>query len=386
MKLRNLGTALPALSTLLTCLVVLSLLPGPARASIASDGSTDVVLTVPVEPDGPPDVNLIVDDGSGENSIGDGGQFVWINRFTPAPAEYPFAMTEVQVVYGTTMVPVGGAIDIVFHEDTDADGDPGTGAVFRGVTAGTVQVADNTTFNVYPINPPVPFCGPGDVLVGVINRYGSEGFNDFPARLDQTATQLRSWAASYLAGDAPAQPFYPADEQWGTIDSFGFPGNWLVRAFGSTSAVEADLALLKSAVVSGNQIIYTLTVQDTGSVCGATGVMVTDDLPADVTYVSDDCGGVNTPPWVWDVGTLASGASAMCSITVDINPDAVLPITNTATVTANQTDPVPDNDTGTAVVGGATTLEIPTLGTFGLAVLLALLAVTAVYLLRRQRA
>ncbi|MCB1033615.1 MAG: DUF11 domain-containing protein [Acidobacteria bacterium] len=383
MKLRSLRFLLSALPAV--CMAAL-LLASPALAAVGSDGSSDVILTVPVVPEGPPDVNLVIDDGGGENSIGDNGQFIWINRFTPAPAQFPFAMTEVQAVFGMTMVTVGGAVDIVFHEDTDGDNDPGTGAVFRGVTAGTVQAADNATFSVYPINPPLAFCGPGDVLIGVINRYGSEGFNDFPARLDQTASQGRSWAASYLAGDAPAQPFYPADEQWGTIDSFGFPGNWIVRGFGSTTALEADLSLSKTAAVAGNQIIYTLTVRDTGSACGATNVTVTDTLPADVTYVSDDCGGANGPPWVWNVGTLGSGASATCNITVDINPDAVLPITNTATVTATQTDNVPDNDTAVAIVGNANTLEIPTLGSIGLALLLVLLAATALFLLRRRRA
>lgn len=382
MKLRSIVCSLfLALSILSSAFVA-----PPAGAAIASDGSSDVILALPVEPEGAPDVNLILDDGTNENNIGDVGQFIWINRFTPAAGDFPFALTEVQVVFGTTMVTVGGAVEVVLHEDTDGDGDPGTGAVYRGGATGTVQAADGATFSIYPIDPPVAFCGPGDVLVGAINRYGSEGFNDFPASLDTGMTQGRSWAATYLAGDVPAQPTYPADEQWGTIDSFGFPGNWIVRAFGSTSLVEADLGLLKSAVVNGSQIVFTLTVQDTGSACGATGVVVTDDLPADVTYVSDDCGGVNGTPWVWNVGTLASGASAVCNITVDINPDAVLPITNTATVTATQLDTVPDNDTATVVVGSPSTVEIPTLGSLGLALLLILLALVAVYQLRRQRA
>ena len=98
----------------------------------------------------------------------------------------------------------------------------------------TVLANDGFTFSVYTLSPTVTLNGPGDVLIGVINRYGFEGNNDFPAGLDQTGTQTRSWAASYLAGNAPDPPFFPADEQWGLIDSFGFPGNWIVRGFGQT--------------------------------------------------------------------------------------------------------------------------------------------------------
>jgi uncharacterized repeat protein (TIGR01451 family) len=383
MNVRSLHSALSLLAV--GSLAVL-LCAAPVGATISGSGPNDVVLAVPATPEGAPDVNLTIDDGSSEDFIGDGGQFIWINRFTPAPGDFPFALTEVQAVFGTTMVTVGGAIDIVFHEDTDGDNDPGTGAVFLDSFSSTVQVADGATFNVYAIDPPVTFCGPGDVLVGVINRYGFEGFNDFPAGLDQTATQGRSWAATYLSGNAPAQPSYPADEQWGTIDSFGFPGNWVVRAFGSTSAVEADLALTKTAVATDTQIVYTLTVTNVASLCGATGVVVTDDLPADTTYVSDDCGGVNGTPWTWIVGNLSTNASATCNITVDINPGAPVPIINTAVASGDQTDPVPDNDVATSVVGAEPIVAIPTLDVVGLGILFALLTCAAFFLLRRRRA
>jgi hypothetical protein len=103
-------------------------------------------------------------------------------------------------------VPLGGAIELVVFSDTDADGDPGTGAVFVDSFNVTVQANDGVTFSVYPIAPAPVLFGPGDVIIGVINRYGSEGLNDFPAGLDQTASQVRSWAASYLAGDVPNPP------------------------------------------------------------------------------------------------------------------------------------------------------------------------------------
>jgi hypothetical protein len=216
----------------ISCLVValsLAVVAG-ASAELREDPAAKTGQTV-AEPLGGP-VTLILDDGSSDNTIGDAGQFIWLNRFTPAPTDFPFALEEISAVFGTTAVPLGGAIELVVFSDTDADGDPGTGAVFVDSFNVTVQANDGVTFSVYPIAPAPVLFGPGDVIIGVINRYGSEGLNDFPAGLDQTASQVRSWAASYLAGDVPNPPFLPADEQWGTIDSFGFPGNWIVRGAG----------------------------------------------------------------------------------------------------------------------------------------------------------
>ena len=185
-------------------------------------------------PDGGGPVDLTLDNGTSETPIGDGGQFVWLNVFTPAAAEFPIVLDQVQAIFGPTGTSNGDAVDIVVFEDTDEDGDPGTGAVHLATYNDVIINNDNLTFNVYTLDPPVTLNGPGDVHIGIINRFSSEGGGDFPAGLDQTASQVRSWAASYLAGDAPDPPFFPADEQWGTIDSFGFPGNWVVRGSGQT--------------------------------------------------------------------------------------------------------------------------------------------------------
>lgn len=369
--------SLARLAPALLVLAVLAAVPAAAGAAFEIDPAGPAAG--PADPVSPPDgtINFIIDDGTSENSIGDSGQFVWINRFTPNPADFPFLLEEVRVVFGQTLVPIGGAIEIVIHEDTDGDGNPGTGANFLASFNGTVQANDGATFSVYTLTPPVQIDGPGDLLVGIINRYGSEGFDDFPATLDQTASQGRSWAGTYLAGNVPPMPTYPANEQWGTIDSFGFPGNWIVRAFGSPIE-DADLTLTKTGVQAGGQIVYTVGVSNAGP-APATNVVVTDPLPAEVTYNSDDCGGMNLPPWTWMVGNLPVNASATCNITVDINPDVVGDIVNTATASSDQTDPVPADNSDTATItivgpGGPTVLEIPTLGRFGLLLLVLVLA------------
>ena len=96
----------------------------------------------------------------------------------------------------------------------------------------------------------------GDVLIGVVNRAGFEGNNDFPAAIDQGASQVRSWVGTWLAGDVPATPTFPADEQWGTIDDFGLPGNWMVRATYEEMAVAIEPGVPPAFGASAAACVY----------------------------------------------------------------------------------------------------------------------------------
>jgi hypothetical protein len=116
----------------------------------------------------------------------------------------------------------------------------------------------------------------------------------------------------------------------------------------------------------------------------ATGVVVTDPLDPCTTYVSDDCGGADVPPWTWNVGNLANGASAVCNVTVDASACPVGQVSNTATASGNETDPTPGNDAATAAVGVGSVLEIPTLGRAGLVLLLLAISLGALVILRRR--
>jgi uncharacterized repeat protein (TIGR01451 family) len=104
----------------------------------------------------------------------------------------------------------------------------------------------------------------------------------------------------------------------------------------------ADLSLSKvvdnPTATVGSNVVFTLTVTN-GGPSGATGVEVTDLLPAGYTYVSDDGGGAyNSGTGAWTVGALAGGASATLDITATVNASGVY--TNTTEVTAaNEADP-----------------------------------------------
>ncbi len=114
--------------------------------------------------------------------------------------------------------------------------------------------------------------------------------------------------------------------------------------------VSADLAITKiddaDPPPAGSDLTYTLTVINNGP-SDATGVVVTDPLPSATTYVSDTCGGTNTPPWTWNIGALANGASVSCDVVVSINPTPPASISNTATVSAATNDAAPDNNSDT---------------------------------------
>src|SRR5262249_21910986 len=96
----------------------------------------------------------------------------------------------------------------------------------------------------------------------------------------------------------------------------------------------ADLSITKTvpaAVTTGQQVTYTLSVHN-GGPSDATGVAVTDALPAGVGFVSASTGCTNASGTVTcTVGSLANGANATITIVVTA-PSTAGTITNTATV------------------------------------------------------
>ncbi|MEO6191493.1 MAG: proprotein convertase P-domain-containing protein [Thermoanaerobaculia bacterium] len=154
------------------------------------------------------------------------------------------------------------------------------------------------------------------------------------------------------------------------------------------SAASADLSLTKTLTTPapihvGDNVTFALTVTNNGP-ANATGVTVTDTLPAGLAYVSNDCGAVfANPTLTWSVGALAVTASATCHLTATVTQTGT--ITNTASATGNESDPTPANNAGQAPISGQPAAIIPTLDSVGLAALAILLAVSAAFALRRKR-
>jgi len=124
----------------------------------------------------------------------------------------------------------------------------------------------------------------------------------------------------------------------------------------TTVSISADIAVMKTvdnpSPNVGNNVTFTVTAKNNGPL-NASGVVVTDPLPAGLTFVSASAsqGGYTSGSGVWSVGSLASGATATLQIVATLTQAG--PHTNTATKTAeDQQDPNAANDSASAVVNG----------------------------------
>jgi|GEM_PF-3996150 len=156
----------------------------------------------------------------------------------------------------------------------------------------------------------------------------------------------------------------------------------------------ADVALTDSApptVTPGGVLAYTIGIANNGNIPAQT-VVLTDPLPATATFVSLLQGSgpaftCTTPavgangPVTCNIATLAVGASATFTLTVNISPAAFGLLTNTASATSATADSATGNNTAvaTTTVGAllATTAPAPALSQLAAGVLLVLVLVTA---------
>ena len=119
----------------------------------------------------------------------------------------------------------------------------------------------------------------------------------------------------------------------------------------NTVVAAANVSITKIANPStntahGTQITYTIGLSNVGP-DAASGVSVSDPLPAGTTFVSSSSatGSLSNPTVgtngtvTWTVGALANGATATATITVLVSDSAAGTITNTATETQTTADP-----------------------------------------------
>lgn len=185
-------------------------------------------------------VELALDDGTYDDSIGIGGtrQFMVLNRYTPDEELFPFTLNAVKVYFAVTNggAQVGDEIEIYVYQNTTSAQDPATGSEFRLKQSATVSVLDD--WNEITLEEPVTFEGPGDVLIGVgFKKVPGEDY--FPAASDATNSQRRSWAG-WWTGEIPEVPTLPPNAVWTLIDdaSADLAGNWMIRGIGETDGDE----------------------------------------------------------------------------------------------------------------------------------------------------
>ena len=111
---------------------------------------------------------------------------------------------------------------------------------------------------------------------------------------------------------------------------------------------EADVEVEKSSppisIVTGENVTYTIVVRNAGPAT-ATGVTLTDTLPAGFTLVSATPSQGSCSDTICSLGTLAPATSATVTLVATTSATGVF--VNTATVVAAEPDPIPANNTAT---------------------------------------
>lgn len=167
---------------------------------------------------------------------------------------------------------------------------------------------------------------------------------DAPAGLDQINTASAAWSS--LPGATPGDRDY-GPIMGSTNVHLGFPAFDLRKTFTPT------------VVEAGSLLTYTLVVTNVG-VVSATGVVITDAVPANTGFVSCTPAPCGTSGGVvsWTLGTQSIGQSRVVTLVVQVAsplPNGTL-IANTGYVTS--TEGVTDTDTVTTVVGSLPILNL----------------------------
>ena len=117
-----------------------------------------------------------------------------------------------------------------------------------------------------------------------------------------------------------------------------------------TNVIGTTVTLDAAVTASGGAPVlptwqYRLDYANTGT-ASATGVVVTDVLPAGLTFIGADNGGANASGTVtWNLGTVAAGASG--TLRVRVRPGSATTYANSATLASAELSTVTSNSTST---------------------------------------
>ena len=248
-----------------------------------------------------------------------------------------------------------------------------------------VLVTSNVVFNLTVSN-----AGPSEAADVVISQTLPPGFvfvttSNYPAQVTPGSNLLLSLGGLPDYGSATISvvttptlligSFPDLATSTATVGTTGinpYANNSIASASVVVTLPMADLAVSMSAspvsLLQGGLVTYTIVVTNNGPYT-ATGVVLTNTIPAGATFVSSTTsqGTVAQPGVQFDLGSVPVGTNAV--ITVTVSPTTVGNITDTAQIGLGplETDPVTVNNTAssTITVGPSAELEVSAVVTPG---------------------
>ncbi len=198
--------------------------------------------------------------------------------------------------------------DTVFH-DVNHNGQPEAGEGLAGVTVRLTPPADVDLGN-----------GAGQPVTTTTDSQGNYRFDNLPAGQYTVTVDESTLPIAHLQGHNTVDPD-GGNDSTAQVD-LGRDADNLDQDFGYYLNA-ADLALTKTVSngtpAVGSQVTFTVTLHNEGPL-EATGVEVTDALPAGYRFVSANPsqGSYDAVSGVWTVGSLAQGADATLAVTVRV--------------------------------------------------------------------
>jgi len=396
----------------------------PSAAAIAG-------LGIPVAPTAPvmTSLSFIGNVGGNTSLVNTGGTFTYTSN---VPGVYEIVISRDGVNFDPTLptnrslrgVRPAGVQTVVW------DGKDNSGAFFP---VGTYQVrarfhggeyhfpmidVENDTTGgptITLLNPPGGIC---PALTGACTSgfYDDRAYMTFPAGVP-TVVNSGNAVGNVLCGIAPPAPAFsnaitgystastqrafggaggntnaPCTGSFGDakgLDTWTYYPSSTVLAPLNIVAPGSDIAITKSVSnpnpAVGANVTFTITAQNLGA-DPATSVVVTDLLPAGLTFVSasPSQGTFTAGTGLWNLGPLAFGATATLQLVVTVTGTA--PVTNTATrTTTTPADPNPANDSASSTVTGSTVPGLPNNGVAPVVPVIILIALVGAFAARHRR-
>ena len=245
-----------------------------------------------------------------------------------------------------------------------------------------------------------PFNGSSTVEQIPLGGSFSSGFEDVGISADSQLAIVTGNASSETNTPFIAAPFTAAGATVYNVQITGGRGAGAVRFL--PPGLAAGLSVNKSGPVSastGSNITYTINYANSGGAT-ATNVVIQDTVPAGTTFVSATGGGVFAAGVVtWNIGNLAAGASGSVQFTVNITQASGVIVNGNYTIEADQIAPIygppvtteiggpPPTETPTVAPTPTVPPEpVPTVSHTGLAFMIALMAMAAIFVLYRRSA